>query len=114
VRNFKPEGQFTLAARITGKVKTAFPDGKPKDEDEGEDEGEEKKDSSKDSSEEETGKHLTESTESVNLIVVADTDILEDKFWVRVQNIFWTTARHSPRCKCHLCLQCVRQSQWQQ
>ncbi|MDM8561850.1 Gldg family protein [Candidatus Marithioploca araucensis] len=88
VRNFKPEGQFTLAARITGKVKTAFPDGKPKDEDEGEDEGEEKKDSSKDSSEEETGKHLTESTESVNLIVVADTDILEDKFWVRVQNIF--------------------------
>jgi ABC-type uncharacterized transport system involved in gliding motility auxiliary subunit len=81
VRNFKPEGQFTLAARITGKVKTAFPDGKPKDEDEADGED-------KDSSEEETGKHLTESTESVNLIVVADTDMLEDKFWVQVQNLF--------------------------
>ncbi|MEN8219020.1 MAG: Gldg family protein [Pseudomonadota bacterium] len=69
-RDFKPEGKFTLAARITGKVKTAFPDGNPNDED------------SKDS------KHLTESAEPINLIVVADTDILEDKFWVRVQNVF--------------------------
>ncbi len=68
-RNFKPEGKFTIAARITGKVKTAFPKGKP--------EGDETE-----------NKHITESAEDINLIVVADTDILEDKFWVRVQNIF--------------------------
>jgi ABC-type uncharacterized transport system involved in gliding motility auxiliary subunit len=73
VRDFKPEGKFTLAAKITGKIKTAFPDGKPKDEDD---------DSADDNS------HLTESVESINLIVVADTDMLEDKFWVRVQNLF--------------------------
>lgn len=73
VRDFKPEGQFILAAKVTGKIKTAFADGKPKDEDD---------DSADDKS------HLTESVESINLIVVADTDMLEDKFWVRVQNLF--------------------------
>ena len=31
LKNYQPEGEpFTVAARITGKVKTAFPDGKPK------------------------------------------------------------------------------------
>jgi ABC-type uncharacterized transport system involved in gliding motility auxiliary subunit len=69
-RDFKAEGKFTLAARITGKVKTAFPDGKPTDD------------------EDDQTEHLTESAEPINLIVVADTDILEDKFWVRIQNIF--------------------------
>lgn len=82
VRNFKPESKFTLAARITGKVKTAFPDGKP----EAEEEKEEETDSAK--SEDNDSEHLTESAEEINIIVVADTDLLEDKFWVRVQNIF--------------------------
>ncbi|HIE00376.1 MAG TPA: hypothetical protein EYP59_08820 [Thiotrichaceae bacterium] len=73
VRNFKPEGQFTLAARVTGFVKTAFPEGKPTGkETEGDDD-------------QKTG-HLTESAEPINIIIVADTDLLEDKFWVRVQN----------------------------
>ncbi len=58
-RDFKQEGKFTLAARVTGKVKTAFPD---------------KENSVKES--------------DINVIVVADTDLLEDKFWVRVQNLF--------------------------
>ncbi|RKZ72728.1 MAG: hypothetical protein DRR16_33805, partial [Candidatus Parabeggiatoa sp. nov. 3] len=70
VRNFKPEGQFTIAARVTGKVKTAFPDGKPTD-----DETDDVKNEG----------HLTESAEPINIIIVADTDMLEDKFWVRVQ-----------------------------
>ncbi|NJO15486.1 MAG: hypothetical protein HC877_06985 [Thioploca sp.] len=76
-RDFKPEGKFTLAARITGKVKTAFPDGKPK---------EEKKETDEQQPPETDKPHLTESTEPINVIVVADTDLLEDKFWVRVQN----------------------------
>lgn len=74
VREFKPEGKFTLAARVTGIVPTAFPDGMP----DGSDATENETDS----------KHITESAEAINIIVVADTDILEDKFWVRVQNIF--------------------------
>ncbi|EDN68808.1 conserved hypothetical protein, secreted [Beggiatoa sp. PS] len=79
VREFKPEGQFTIAARITGKVKTAFPDGKPKDEE---------ADAEDESSEVDDSTHLTESAEPINIIVVADTDMLEDKFWVQVQNLF--------------------------
>ena len=80
VREFKPEVKFTLAARITGKVKTAFPDGKPKDNESDESEISDQPESD--------SQHLTESVESINLIVVADTDLLEDKFWVQVQNIF--------------------------
>ena len=78
-REFKPEGKFTIAARISGKVKTAFPDGKPKNED---------ADDEEDATESDDSPHLTESKETINLIVVADTDMLEDKFWVQVQNLF--------------------------
>lgn len=77
VRDFIPGGQkLTLAALVSGPVKTAFPDGKPQSE-------------SKDGEEadsEEPGEHLSESKEPVNIIVVADTDMLEDRFWVRVQS----------------------------
>ncbi|MEY3220397.1 MAG: hypothetical protein RIT27_1754 [Pseudomonadota bacterium] len=74
VRSYKPENKFTLAARLTGKLKTAFPDGKPKD-----DKAKEEKPSTPEES-------LKESKEDANIILVADTDILDDKFWVRVQN----------------------------
>lgn len=84
VREFKPEGKFTIAARITGPVKTAFPDGKPKDEDI--EEGDNNENDTETESDDSV--HLTESVEDINLIVVADTDMLEDKFWVQVQNLF--------------------------
>ncbi|MCP4700408.1 MAG: ABC transporter [Gammaproteobacteria bacterium] len=84
-RDFKPEGKkFTLAARITGKVKTAFPDGKPESEKEEPEEDKSEKEQSE--QDKENKKHLAESAEPVNIIVVADSDLLEDKFWVRVQN----------------------------
>ncbi|MDM8568022.1 Gldg family protein [Thiotrichales bacterium HSG1] len=78
VREFKPESSFTLAARVTGPVKTAFPDGRPKAEETEDGEPEVINETN----------HITESVENINVIVVADTDILEDKFWVRVQNMF--------------------------
>lgn len=84
LNNFKPEGKkFTLAARVTGKVKTAFPDGKPKKEEKDKDKKDAEADKDKDKEE---APPLTESAEPINLIVVADTDLLEDQFWVRVQN----------------------------
>jgi len=69
---FKPTGQpYTLAARVTGNVKTMFPGGPP------------------------TGVTLApgqtalkESTKPLNLIVVADTDLLSDFMWVHQQNFF--------------------------
>ncbi|WP_455205999.1 Gldg family protein [Kaarinaea lacus] len=68
LNSYRPGGQkLTLAARITGKVKTAFPEGHP--------EGEQ-------------GEWLKESKEDINVIVVGDTDMLDDRFWVNVQNFF--------------------------
>ncbi len=80
---YKPEGErMMVAARITGTVKTAFPDGKPPVE---------KKDKEPESPEVESTEarpHLAESKEPINVIVVADTDLLRDRFWVQVQNFF--------------------------
>lgn len=67
---FKPTGErYTIAARIHGKLKSAFPNGKP-------------------GAEGAAGAHLTESKEDANIILVADTDILSDPLWVRTQNVF--------------------------
>ena len=71
---FKPTGQrYTIAARVTGNVKTMFPSGPP------------------------TGvlapgqTALKESVKPLNLIVFADTDLLSDFMWVREQNFFGQT-----------------------
>ncbi len=83
LQTYRPEGKkFTLAARIRGKVKTAFPEGKPKAEDKDE-KGAAGSSDTEDSSE---IPHLTESVGPINVIVVADTDLLQDRFWVQVQN----------------------------
>jgi ABC-type uncharacterized transport system involved in gliding motility auxiliary subunit len=68
---FKATGQkYTFAARVTGKVKTAFPNGVPQ------------------GATAPTGGALKESAKPLNLIVVADTDVLQDFLWVRMQNFF--------------------------
>ncbi len=85
LREYQPGGTaLNLAVRVTGQIKTAFPDGAPAaqaptDETDSE-ELEEEKTKTQDA------EHLTESKEDVNLVVVADTDFLQDRFWVQVQN----------------------------
>jgi len=103
--DYKPVGRpLTLAARIEGMVKTAFPDGPPaaskeeakKGAEAGESEGakasektEEKKDSDKPAAEQpKPASWLKESVKPINVIVVADTDMLTDRFWVRTQEFF--------------------------
>jgi ABC-type uncharacterized transport system involved in gliding motility auxiliary subunit len=69
---FKPSGtRYTLAGRFTGNVPTAFPKGAP------------------------AGvtlpagaTQLKASSKPLNLVVVADTDLLSDFLWVRQQNFF--------------------------
>ena len=81
LRDYRPEGEtLVLAARLTGKVKTAFPDGRPEaaDSEEPGNPGDDK--ASK------QPPHLAESVDPINVIVVADTDMLQDRFWVQVQN----------------------------
>jgi ABC-type uncharacterized transport system involved in gliding motility auxiliary subunit len=81
--NFKPEDKrLLLAARISGPVKTAFPDGAPP---EPKPEGQ---DQAKPAESKPAAAHLTESREPANIIVIADTDLLEDRFWAQVQDFF--------------------------
>ncbi len=85
--SYQPEGEkMIVAARVTGKVKTAFPDGKPKEPEKEELPNVAPSSDSDDSSS--SKPHVSESKDPINVIVVADTDILQDKFWAQVQNFF--------------------------
>ena len=69
---------MVVAARFSGPLPSAFPDGKPSTAiSEGDDE-----------SHIEAADHLTESAEPANLIVVADVDMLSNPMWVQVQSFF--------------------------
>ena len=84
LRDYRPGDEtLVLAARLTGKVKTAYPDGRPPAE-----ETDEPKDPEIASAVKETEQrpHVAESAEPINVIVVADTDMLQDRFWVQSQN----------------------------
>lgn len=61
---YKATGErYVLVGRLDGKFKSAFPDRK--------DQG-----------------HLAEAKENGSVLLVADTDVLSDRLWVRVQNFF--------------------------
>ncbi|MDX1486947.1 MAG: Gldg family protein [Acidiferrobacterales bacterium] len=84
-RDYKPDGKrYVLAARLTGPVTSAFADGPPQ--------AGESKTSTEDkkaaADEKATPKHehLAKSKQDINVIVVADTDLLQDTFWVQVQD----------------------------
>ena len=81
LKSFEPKGNpLTLAARLSGRLKSAFPDGPPPEKDEDE--------AKKDEDEPAKAPHLGESSDVVNLIVVADSDILADSFWLQIQDFF--------------------------
>jgi gliding motility-associatede transport system auxiliary component len=70
IADFAPTGEpMTLAARVTGPVASAFPDGPP--------EGVEAP---------ATG-HLAKASAPLNMILVADADLLSDHTWVRQQSL---------------------------
>jgi ABC-type uncharacterized transport system involved in gliding motility auxiliary subunit len=60
--------RYTLAARLTGTVKTAFPEGPPGDGAAG------------------AGTHLAAAKDPVNIVLVADADVLADRLWVQTQD----------------------------
>jgi ABC-type uncharacterized transport system involved in gliding motility auxiliary subunit len=65
-KGFTPTGeQYVTAVRLSGTAKTAFPDGV------------EGKDSD-----------ILRETDSLQVVLVADTDLLADRLWVQVQNFF--------------------------
>jgi gliding motility-associatede transport system auxiliary component len=58
--------EYVIAARISGPAKSAFPDGPP------------------------AGASGTQvkSAKNIDVIIMADTDIFDDRFWVRIENMF--------------------------
>ena len=84
---FKPTGErYTLAARITGPADTAFPDGKPV-EPEAAKPGDPPKPDAPPSFVADPAE-IKVAKEPINVIVVADSDLLDDRFWVQVQDFF--------------------------
>ncbi len=72
-RTFVPENKIlTLAARISGPAKSAYPDGPSKDMKLVDD----------------VEEHIGESPSGINVVVVADTDFLSDRLWVDRQDVF--------------------------
>jgi len=78
MRAFEPTGEaYVVAARVSGPLKSAFADGAPLVE---ETEG------GLPSASSGPGEHLVASEADANLIIVADTEIFDDRFWVREQS----------------------------
>jgi ABC-type uncharacterized transport system involved in gliding motility auxiliary subunit len=72
-RNFKPSNKkMILAARVSGKTKTAFPNGPPE----------------KVVDTEKVIPQLKFSVSGINVIIVADTDMLRDRLWVDRQDVY--------------------------
>ncbi len=80
-KEFKSSGkEYAIAVRLTGKFKTAFPDGKPKSTEKPEDKTEDKKP-------ETTNENpLKETTADNAVVLVADADMLQDQVSVEIQN----------------------------
>lgn len=105
LNDFAPTGErYVIAARLSGPLKSAFPDGPPAADAEDEDasdgdaaagDGETAGDGDAsadavDAEEVDGGEpaHLAESVEPANIVVVADVDLLSDRMWVQVQDFF--------------------------
>ena len=88
MNDFAPSGQEkVLAVRLSGTLNSAFPDGPPAAADDAAADGEDS-DAADDADAGTDSEHLATSSEPVNLIVVADVDMLADRMWVQVQNFF--------------------------
>jgi ABC-type uncharacterized transport system involved in gliding motility auxiliary subunit len=71
---FKPTGvRYALAARVTGPVESAFPNGPPPD---------------KKPAAGPPAAHLAKTSAPANIVIVADTDLLMDYVWVQTRELF--------------------------
>jgi len=92
LQKFKPDGKgpYTLAAYITGPAKTAFPNGKPviADPDKNNKKSAAKTKVDKPSPVASGDTPLKESRQDISVVLFADTDILDDRMWVQVQEFY--------------------------
>jgi len=90
MKDFKPSGtEYALAVRLTGKFKTAFPNGKPEDKKEDEKKDADKKEGDKKPEEKKPDDSLKETKQDNAVILVGDADMLSDRVALRqVQTLF--------------------------
>lgn len=81
--DFQATGEkYVLAARVSGDVSTAFPDGPPRADEEAAE-----VDAEGVMIEPPAGDHLARSVVPINVIVVSDVDMLVDRFWIQEQRL---------------------------
>ena len=92
LESFKSENKsYVLAARVSGKLNSAFPDGEPKDKKDKDAQKEKDEKAANDEKKEDkkaASEHLKESKVPANIIIVADTDVLADRSWLQIQELF--------------------------
>ena len=93
MKNFKAGGkELALAVRLEGKFKTAYPNGRPPEEEKkdkkGDKKAEEAKDPAKDAKPEDSAESIKESQKDGVVMLFGDADMLFDQFCVQSQKIF--------------------------
>jgi ABC-type uncharacterized transport system involved in gliding motility auxiliary subunit len=89
LNSFKPGGQrLTLAAHITGPAATAFPAGPPQPPKAPEKPKATDAAPGKAAAAAAVPAQIKTAVQPINVVVVADTDMLDDRFWVQSQNFF--------------------------
>lgn len=87
LKQYKPDNKsYVLAARFSGKVKSAFPDGPPPPENKKDDNA-----ASEDEKPKPLKPHVAESKEAINMVVIGDSDLISARFWIREQEFFGQT-----------------------
>ena len=87
---FKPDDKrYILAAHVTGTAESAFPDGPPKPPEPVKPEAKEGEPASPSpEAAAPATESLKQSAKPINVVVVADTDMLDDRFWLQKQEFF--------------------------
>jgi ABC-type uncharacterized transport system involved in gliding motility auxiliary subunit len=84
---FNPDNKrYILAAHVTGTAESGFPDGPPKPAEPAKPEAKEGEADQPPKRPE--GEFLKQSAQPINIVVVADSDMLDDKFWLQKQEFF--------------------------
>jgi len=90
LRDFQSSGKrVDLAVRITGQASSAFPDGPPGEDADtsGDEQDEESAQSQDQDAPAKPSGHLSESAGPINVIVVGDCDLLQDRAWIRQERL---------------------------
>jgi ABC-type uncharacterized transport system involved in gliding motility auxiliary subunit len=92
MKEFKASGtEYALAVRLTGKFKTAFPNGPPEDKKDTDKKDGDKKDDEKKAEEKKPSDSLKESKQDTTVILVGDADMLYDRVALQpIQTLFGT------------------------